>query len=242
MHNTDELLRLLRERYCPPAWAFIPQVRSGTGYVHSVRTADAIAMGLWPSRGLELHGFEVKADRGDWLSELKRPEKAEEIASFCDFWWVVAPKEIVEVHEVPMNWGLLVPRGKQLTAAKPAVKLQPEAVDRLFLAAILRKAQGIVTPEPVLQKKYDDGFEAGKTQADRNFKYEREQHEDLKKVVVMFEGKSGVRITNTWHGDAIGEAVRAVMDGEHLRQQDNLKRLLVTAKEVVTAIEEALKK
>jgi len=50
---------------------------------------------LWPSRGLHLMGFEIKAGRGDWLRELKDPGKAEGIAAYCDQWWVVAPAEVI---------------------------------------------------------------------------------------------------------------------------------------------------
>ena len=47
---------------------------------------------VWPSRGLYLHGFEIKVHRNDWLRELKNPAKAEEIAGYCHFWWVVATR------------------------------------------------------------------------------------------------------------------------------------------------------
>jgi hypothetical protein len=52
-------------------------------------------MGLWPSRGLKLMGFEIKAGRGDWLGELRNPRKAESIARFCDQWWVVATQDVI---------------------------------------------------------------------------------------------------------------------------------------------------
>lgn len=68
---TAELEVLLRERYQGRDWAFLLQVPDGTGMAKS-RTADALAMGLWPSKGLNLHGFEVKASRSDWLAELAK--------------------------------------------------------------------------------------------------------------------------------------------------------------------------
>lgn len=42
-----------------PEWVFIPEFGIGSDN----RRADAFAMGLWPSRGLQLHGFEVKVNR-----------------------------------------------------------------------------------------------------------------------------------------------------------------------------------
>ena len=38
--------QLLGNRFCPPAWAFLPQVRSSTG-AGATRTADAIMTQPW---------------------------------------------------------------------------------------------------------------------------------------------------------------------------------------------------
>jgi len=83
-----EILVSLQERFCGPQYAFLPAVRDRTGMGAS-RTADAMAMSLWPSRGLELFGFEIKVSRMDWLRELKAPEKSEELFGYCDRWYVV---------------------------------------------------------------------------------------------------------------------------------------------------------
>ena len=75
--EASEVVNRLRDRYPSAAYAFFEQVRNGTGYSRTVvRTADALAFSLWPSRGLTLDGFEIKAYRGDYwqgaasLSEL----------------------------------------------------------------------------------------------------------------------------------------------------------------------------
>src|SRR5688572_18266988 len=86
---------LLAKRFAPSAYAFLPQLRNGTGFGRT-RTADAVAMSLWPSRGIYLHGFEIKVGRGDWLSELRQPEKAEEIARFCKYWSLVAAEGVCD--------------------------------------------------------------------------------------------------------------------------------------------------
>ena len=49
----------LRLRYAQPEWAIMFEVANGTGAAQR-RYADAIAMNLFPSRGLCVHGFEVK--------------------------------------------------------------------------------------------------------------------------------------------------------------------------------------
>lgn len=142
-----DVLRLLRERHPAPAWAFLEHVANGTGR-HQSRTADAVAMSLWPSRGLELHGFEVKVWRGDWLRELADPAKADEIATRCDRWWVVATPDVVADGELPTAWGLMVVEGASLRVAREAPLLTPAPLDRPFLAAILRRAaEGMVASQ-----------------------------------------------------------------------------------------------
>lgn len=100
------MLALLAARYGRssgngPAWAFVPKVRDAAGF-SATRTIDAIAMSLWPSRGLELHGHEIKVSRSDWLRELKEPEKAEAFSSVVDRWWlVVSDAQIVAAGELP---------------------------------------------------------------------------------------------------------------------------------------------
>lgn len=114
--NTVEIESALRAKYAAPEYALIFEVRNGTGFARrTARYADAIAMNLYPSRGLEIIGFEIKASRADWLRELKNPDKAEEIGKFCDRWYVViGDKDIVKPGELPACWGLIVPRGNGL--------------------------------------------------------------------------------------------------------------------------------
>src|SRR5512146_733222 len=158
--TSSDLIARLAARYRPHEWAFFEQVPSATGG-RAGRTADAIAMNLWPSRGLEIHGFEVKVSRNDWLRELKAPQKAEEIATYCDRWWlVVAEAKIVQPGELPPTWGLLGPRGDGLVAVIEAPKLTPKPIDRDFLAAILRKAGDGFVPASEVEARISAGAAA----------------------------------------------------------------------------------
>ncbi len=145
-----DLLRMLRRRYSAPQWALFGGVRNTTGYSRgTARTADAVAIGLWPSRGLSIHGFEVKCQRSDWLRELAQ-NKSEEIQKYCDYWWIVAAdKTLVDVDtgELPKTWGLLVPRkGGVLVTVVEAPQLKPKPLDRGFIAAICRRAHEDAQP------------------------------------------------------------------------------------------------
>ena len=58
--TAQHILEALGNEYVGDAYAFLSQLRNGTGYGKSTRTADAISMCLWPSRGLEIEGYEIK--------------------------------------------------------------------------------------------------------------------------------------------------------------------------------------
>ena len=117
------------------------EVANGTGAT-SRRYADAVAMNLFPSRGLGIHGFEVKISRSDFQTEIKNPEKAEEIAQFCDRWWIVAPKDMIRPDELPEAWGLIEANGS-LREKKQAKQLEPKPLTKPFFAALARRAHQV---------------------------------------------------------------------------------------------------
>jgi hypothetical protein len=177
--TSEQLFQALRSHY-PVAhgWMLLPQVRDATG-AGSGRTADGLAMNSWPSRGLELHGFELKTSRGDWLRELKKPAKAESIFGYCDRWWIVVPegpKPIVLPAELPSSWGLMVCDEKGRAAqAVAAPKLKPKPLDRAFLAAVLRRLAACATPEALLAKAFTSGRQEG-VEAGRKEERYRAEH------------------------------------------------------------------
>ena len=145
----------LRDQYPVDQYALLWEVGNGTGFRQS-RWADAVAMGLWPSRGLLVEGIEIKVYRGDWLRELKNPAKADEIARYCDLWWIVATEGVVSIDEVPPGWGVKVlnDKGKLRIVQKPVRNENMKPLDRAFVAAMLRRHAE--AGEAVLRKAVDD--------------------------------------------------------------------------------------
>jgi hypothetical protein len=214
--NADDLMVALKRRYAAPAWCLLPQVRNGTGFTRSPRTADALAMSLWPSRGLELHGFEIKVSRADLRREIADPRKAEEIAQFCDRWWLVlAERELADLELLPSTWGVLIPRGGKLVALREAEKMDPTPINRLFLAAVLRKAYDVVVPKAEIEAELKAAREAGRKDQEwsqnNHTDMLRRNHEQLQASVQEFEKASGVQI-GTYDGGRIGAAVKTVLD------------------------------
>lgn len=144
--RTTELRGLLRRRVLGPEGqgakaVLLEEVPSGTGFTSDGRSLDAVSMGMWPSRGCLIEGYELKVSRGDWLGELKEPEKAEAIARFCDrFWLVVGDERVIRPGEVPPLWGILRARGRRLECDREASPLDAHDRPAAFVAALLRRA------------------------------------------------------------------------------------------------------
>jgi len=165
IHTESSMTRLLEKRYAPPHYAFLSQVRNGTGFQRrTVRTADGLAMSLWPSRGIHLNGFEIKVSLADFKKEVSTPEKAEDIAQHCHFWWIVAPNtKVAPLEMMPPGWGLLIldDAGEKLVVAKEALlNKDPVTPDWLMIASILRNASESMIPLATL-KEYKEKFEDG---------------------------------------------------------------------------------
>lgn len=152
-----EVTLALRDHYPSKEYAVIPQVRNASGF-NATRTADAIVVSLWPSRGLSITGVEIKVSRSDWKGELKNPEKADEVARFCDFWVLaVGDEKIVEEGELPLNWGLLVPGKKPgtLRMKLQPKRLEPVALSRNFVASVLKRAADYENPLKQVEHEID---------------------------------------------------------------------------------------
>lgn len=220
--KTDQLLELLRKKYPTDrgAFAFFENIADATG-TRASRWADALVMSLWPSRGLTMTGFEVKASRSDWMRELADPSKAEAVMRFCDHWYlVVADASIVQPDELPATWGLMRLDGRRLVTSKPAPKLEPEPMDRAFIASILRHAFEFDERRARRhgEERYREGIEKGKDVAATNEKALQRDLDDLQKSIAEFEERSGVRI-DRWDGGRIGAAVQEVLRRPNRRHQ-----------------------
>lgn len=237
--TSADVCRALRDRFPKDEYALFFEVRNGTGFQRKTRSADALAMSLWPSRGLEFHGFEVKVSRSDWLRELKEPAKAEEIARFCHRWWVVAgdPK-IVRADELPPTWGLIERKGDALAIVKQAPPLTPEPLSMPMLASLLRSAQSVT--EDVVASRV--GAEVTRRiDAERKAWAEREanaeavfnqQVEELRRRIDAFEAVSGLRI-DRYDGPKLAAAVKAVREGGVDRMRADALRAIEELKGVI---------
>lgn len=217
--TAGELLAALKRRHRPGEALVLPQVRNTTGYQYTVRYADAISMGLWPSRGLELHGFEIKVNRGDWLRELKDPAKAEAFGAL-DRWWIVAPKDMVKLDELPKGWGLLEWNGASLRLKRKAeLRVTPPTLERGFVAAMLvRAVESVSKPtDAELLAKHQQGVAEGLERSGKRDLAKENllagELSRLRKRVEEFEAASGIKISYGWDLGKVGRIVAHLRDG-----------------------------
>ncbi len=231
-------------------YCFLEHVRNAASF-DATRTFDAVAIALWPSRGLTIDGFEVKVSRSDWQRELAQPEKAEDACRLVDRFSIVAPRGVVLDGELPATWGLLEVVGKRLVTAKTAPALRPlvparlSTIGRDFLVGILRSIPAAVprlNAEGELKKAEHKGREqAHETDRARVEDSERRARE-AEKALADFAQILGVNLRGRWTGtgystsderlEEIRTGLRAVLAGDHVVEQ---------ARERVTSVVQQLR-
>lgn len=238
---------LLQKRYPISEYALMAEVRDKAGFSAS-RSADYIAVNLWPSRGLSVNGIELKSFRSDWLSELKKPQKAENIFQYCDYFWLLTTDDtIAKIEEIPESWGWLCIKGEKIFTKKEAPKLAPIPISRHFFAAALKRA--VDKTQYIHIDSIDDKIQEARNIVEVKHKNNIEHLEkeilELKSILVNFKQASGIDLTGYYRWQTnpikIGHAVKFIENGG----TDTIKRQLFelenTAKSVLENITNGIK-
>ncbi len=235
----SDVAKVLHTRYAAPEWAFLTGVRNRTGFDSNIRTADAIAMNLYPSRGMEVNGFEIKVSRSDVMHELMQPEKSAEIQQFCHRWWLVIsdPKLIADLN-IPITWGVIDVSTGKCKVLKKAPDLKAKPMTREFVASLFRKVtEGFVHPEEVKEI-----AERARKNAVYSMNEAYKTYKKLRDDVDAFERESGLKISEGWgdRGEKVGKAVKFILQSRE-NMEWKVKTALNSAKSIVKEFENVLK-
>lgn len=226
--TSTDVIKALRAKYDSRAHGFLEQVNNGVGWKGGKAYADAIVVSLWPSRGIEAWGFEVKVSRSDWRRELAKPEKADEIQRYCHQWWVVSANDAVPKEEVPRNWGLLELRGTtKLIVRKAAPRLKAQKLDLEFVAALLRR--GIDQLDNAKRLEFTRGLKEGEKRGPETHRADvanlQTQLNRFTQSVTEFEETSGIKL-DQFNGGYIGPAVYKVLELQNRRHRESGPEML----------------
>lgn len=220
------LIELMERRYeAAQGWLLFYEVANGTGY-KITNYADALAMSIWASKGIALHGFEFKRSRSDLLKELRDEKKAEAIQKYCNHWWlVVSDVKFCEGVEVPATWGILAPRNNVLYQVRAAPKLDAEPWSPAFIASLMRRFH-----ESTVKKDLDAQRAAIESRAQelvkskertvnasdlaaakREMERYKNLYEALTERIRKFEEASGIPVNN-WQANNIKDIVAALQN------------------------------
>lgn len=215
--NTPGLENLLRRKYERDKYALFFDVPDAVS-MDARRRIDAVAIGIWKSVGREVHAFELKVSRSDWLRELKQVDKADPFIAICDrFWLVTADASIAKLEEVPACWGWMAATKNGLRVQRPATKLPSDRINMPwgFTVGLLRKLQDELLRSPDVRAHIEQALGTQRDQHARDI--ERAENRanrelaELREAVKEFEDASGVELRRYAAGN-IGEVVKAISD------------------------------
>lgn len=233
--KANDVYQLLGKRFPEGPFCVIPQVRNTTGSARKIRTADAIVVSTWPSRGLWIGGVEIKVRLSDWRKEFETPDKAEPIQRYCHFWWVAAPKGLIPAGEVPTTWGLLECTPKQIRQEIDPECMEPAPIDHGFLASILRSVSGQAAGM-VQQAIREKAEELAKQKGVWELRRLETELDRLRGRIKTFEDRSGLQIDN-WDVGNIADAVAFVKESGVLHAKAKARVLRRAAAEIIEKID-----
>lgn len=247
--TSNHIKTLFTEKYFDQTKHMVAfEVANGTGGSAS-RRADAISMEFWPSNGCEIVGYEFKVSRSDWLNELKQPEKSQAISQYCDRWYLVAPKGVLGIDELPSTWGYMQVSETRLIKKITAPKKNPIALDKLFMASLLRKNIEKYSDEKLLISKISMARKEIKEREESRNKNIiarlENQLRDKQKIITDFKNITGLTLDN-WKKDRVMAAIafyqkKINVDNEIIRLKSEIElrqALNSSALETIDALKE----
>ena len=144
--TAKDLKSLIVSQYSNDAHLVYTEVRSKSGYKGStqVRYIDAMMLGVYPSHGFRISGFEVKISKSDLKKELDDGMKSTTFQRHCNEWWlVVSSEKIIKDLVLPSTWGIMIPNSsctKLVIKKKPTYNKEPEQMPHSMYISLLRNA------------------------------------------------------------------------------------------------------
>jgi hypothetical protein len=198
-----EIRKLLKARYLYPEWVFLEEVGDGTG-VNLHRHLDVVVMNLYPSKGFSVFGIEIKVNRSDLLKELKKGDKSDAVARYCDRFYLAVPRGLLkDTDDIPIMWGVMecFEGGVKLKKQAGVIEQETSMLQRGFVAAMLRALARNSANE--IREEFDKGLKEERSRLEKDLKANWEMElsrwrEDADRLAVILN-KAGIDLR--WFDD-----------------------------------------
>lgn len=195
--------QLLRNKYPEAECVLIKEVPDSAS---RRRYLDYMVINLWESRGQSVIGFEQKSYRGDWIKEIKSPQKQELHVPYCDYFYLLTTNEkVATLDEIPDNWGWMHIKDGKLVTMKKAPKLSPKPMPKSMIISLLRRAADKSDfvhrdfVEDRINGKLAERLERDVENAVRRVKRKADLYDELVRYAFLFKSKTGVDISAENH-------------------------------------------
>lgn len=190
--TADDLRNALQAQYTQPEWYLGFEVGNSTGS-NCRRHADAIAVNAYPSKGFEIRGFEIKVSKSDLKSELENGLKSDEVARFCDYWFLLVPKGLTDTFTLPPTWGIIEYSDGSLRQKKCAERLDKQPPTPGFMCAMLRGRERAFNIEVSIRA--SEIAEQRKSGAEYEAKRYKEELAELMETIKEVKEKTGIDLS-----------------------------------------------
>jgi hypothetical protein len=233
--KTEQIETAIRKMFSDGGYVTLSQVRNGTGFSKSPRTADMLAVSTWPSRGLHVEGIEIKVSRGDLQRELKKPEKSDDIARYCKHWWLAIPQDLDVGALIPSAWGVISVNEKlKAKVTRQASGLKAVKMDDLFVCSVLRNFSQNYIPISEVQPRVKAAIEEERRRIESS-----RSHRDTEQnsAIQVFKQHSGIDLmeARSWEVGNIGDAVKLITELRG-RPAEDIQRSIVALEAALAAL------
>lgn len=237
-----DIRKALREKYKDPDWFLGFEVGDATGLMVS-RHADAIAINQYPSRRYEVRGFEIKVSKQDLKRELEESAKADALAKYCNYWFLVVPKGLTDGMQIPEPWGIIEYADGKLRQKKKA-EYAKNTIDYGFMCGFIRGIRRM--NDSVLADIAKKERQLTIEHLDMEVRNKLYDYEKLQERLEMLKKRTGIDLTSKWYLDeydikAMALAKRLQRCHDDFSKSSHLAYLTRDLKEVCEWITSTLK-
>lgn len=207
--TATDILLTLTDFFPKPEWLIGYEVGNSTG-AQVRRHADAVVINTYPSKNFEIRGFEIKVSKQDLKKELENGAKADEIAKFCHYWFLVTPKDLTKDFIIPEPWGIYEYHNDRLKMVKKPLLNENVIINHGFMCGLLRGRERY--HESQRQKLLDQAKKAIKEDTIFGIRQDLKDYDRIIKSLKEVKEKTGIDLISWSPSEDTVKALKTVIN------------------------------